>query len=190
MRLLSFATVLMLNGLLWASVESSRIALVVTLAGSKKLADYFEWSCRSIGSSAGLVDMLVFHENNEKVLGITCASNVKLINVGDRGLSSMITDHIIPGGEEFKDARTELRMMLSEILIHMPRYLVEIKPMTGTLFQPHLANYTHWSYTDPDILWGNLQDWIDVNDLDTYDLVSIAKNWDASRLYLRGQVRL
>jgi len=171
-----------------ASAEKGRIALVVTLAGNKKLADYFEWSCRSIGASKGLVDMLVFHEHNQKVLGMNCAENVKLVDLGEKGLSGIISNHMIPEGPSAQESRNELRMMLAEILVHMPRYLVEIKPMTGSLFAQYLSNYTHWSYTDPDIVWGNLEDWIDPQDLKTYDLVSVAKNWDAARLYLRGQV--
>ena len=63
------------------------------------------------------------------------------------------------------------------------------------------------SYTDPDILWGRLSDWVDQSDLNQFELVTfgkylikcltsniwylvkiIAKNLDSGRLFLRGQV--
>lgn len=164
-----------------------KLALVLTLAGSSKLANFFEWSCRSIAASTGLVDMLVFHENNQRLLNVSCASNVKLINLGDRGLSRSIAQLII-ANDSMSDVRREVTMMLGEVIAHSPRYLVEIKPMVGTLFQSHLSGYSHWSCTDPDIIWGNLTEWIHRDDLAEYDLLSFAKNWDAGRLFLRGQM--
>ncbi len=79
-------------------------------------------------------------------------------------------------------------MMLNDILLHSPRYLVEIKPLLGTMFQKYLTPYSHWSYTDPDIIWANLADWVEVKDLERFHIVTFAKNMDAGRLFLRGQV--
>ena len=62
--------------------------------------------------------------------------------------------------------------------------------MVGSLFREHLAEYSHWSYTDPDIIWGNLSEWIAIEDLDRFDIITISKNLDASRLYIRGQFAL
>lgn len=164
-----------------------KLALVVTLAGSHKLAQYFEWSCRSIQSSQPLVDMIVVHESNEKIKNITCASNVHFIDLGMDGLSKVIAEHLIPNSTQAA-TRLELQKILGVVLKHSPQYLQEIKPMIGTLFASHLEGYSHWSYTDSDIIWGNLVDWIDRRDLEIYDYLSFAKTLDAARLYLRGEV--
>jgi hypothetical protein len=172
--------------------QASRIALIITLAGNNKLSEYFEWGCRSIYHSSDMVDLFVFHENNQRLRQVTCASNVKFINIGDKGLGSLISKHVLQNSQNdsihSESIERELALVLGNILIHMPKYLVEIKPMLGDLFQAHLSSYSHWSYTDPDILWGNLTEWIEPDDLTDFDIVSFAKHWDASRLYLRGQV--
>jgi hypothetical protein len=164
-----------------------RFALVVTLAGNRKLAPYFEWSCRSIGASKAIADMLVFHENNQQLLHVKCAQNVKFINLGERGLSELIVRHIL-GNNTLEDTVSQLANVVNNVLTHMPKYLVETKPMTGTLFASHLSQYSHWTYTDPDILWGDLSRWLDKSDVMNHDIITIATNFDAARLYLRGQV--
>ena len=168
--------------------SSSRIALVITLAGGDKLHDYVEWSCRSVGASAGIMDMLVFHESNSRLLRMQCAGNVRLFDLGKGGLARAIVKHILMGEQSFSEAtRKELYAILAEVIKHTPRYLVEIKPLLGTLFADHLGEYSHWAFGDPDVLWGDVADFIDADDFDAYDVISVAKIFDASRLYLREQ---
>lgn len=169
--------------------RKTRGAVLVTLAGNHKLADYFEWNCKTFGSSSDLFDMLVFHESNLKVLELKCAKNVKFVDLGNNGLSKLLIDKIL-GSASNASVKGRMSMMLNDILLHGPRYLVEIKPMMGDLFREHLTQYTHWSYTDPDIIWGNLADWVDEADLKRFDVVTYAKNFDAGRLFIRGQVIL
>ena len=188
--LLSFLFFLLLTNQILL-VNADRWALIVTLAGTRKLNEYFEWSCRSIGASSSLLDMLVFHEGNERLKQMSCANNVKFINLGENGLSKLITSTILSGGlnTSISDTnRNHLTMILSDLIVHIPRYLVEIKPMTGILFEKYLEPYSHWSYTDPDIIWGNLTNWIDVADTKQFEIVSLCKTMDAGRLFLRGQV--
>ena len=169
---------------------TDRWALVVTLAGTRKLNEYFEWSCRSIGSSSDFVDMLVFHEGNERLKSMNCAQNVKLISLGENGLAKLITSEILSNSTSSmsESNRGHLTMMLSDIIVHIPRYLVEIKPMSGVLFKDYLTSYSHWSYADPDVIWGNLSNWVDVKDTQSFDIVSLCKPMDSGRLFLRGQV--
>ena len=40
-------------------------------------------------------------------------------------------------------------------LFYEYRYIVtEYKPAYGAVFEPYLANYSHWSYTDIDLVLG------------------------------------
>ncbi len=172
----------------YVQLVDCKAALVVTLAGNHKLADYFEWGCRTIGSSSNLFDMLVFHESNVKLHNLTCAENVKFIDLGKNGMSRQIVSEILAGVNASVDTSRELQKIVNDVIIHSPRYLVEVKPMTGSLFREHLVAYSHWSYTDPDIIWGQLEDWLDPHDMEMFDVISFAKNLDAGRLYLRGQV--
>ena len=162
-----------------------RAALIVTLTGNNTLSDYFEWSCRTIGASKRLIDMLVFHESNVKVRNLRCASNVKLIDLGDNGLAKVI---VAKRNDLQHTVRTQMQQNLITVLKVVPQVLVEVKPMLGTILEEYLRDYTHWSYTDPDIIWGNIVDWIEVKDLERFDYVTIAKTGDAGRLFLCGQV--
>ncbi len=181
--------VLLIIGLLEVVCGSpTRSALVVTLASDHKLVDYFEWGCRSIGASSEMFDMLVFHESNKKLKNVTCADNVKFIDLGQFGLSHLIVDAVLQGTNTSAETSLSLQALVNGVILHSPRYLVEVKPLTGTLFKQHLAPYSHWAYTDPNIIWGNLSDWIDPQDTAYFDVISLAKNLDAGRLFLRGQV--
>jgi hypothetical protein len=191
MYLLTIISLLLLILLHVNSEEANprqRVALIMTLAGPHKLVDYFEWTCRSIYYSRESFDLLIFHENNQRLSNVSCAENVKFFNLGERGISKLVASKILDGGEKKEEIKEELTLVINNILIHSPKYLVEIKPMLGNLLSSYIKSYTHWSYTDPDIIWGNLPAWISTSDLLKYDILTIGKNWDAARLYLRGQV--
>jgi hypothetical protein len=171
-------------------VQNNRFAIVVTIAGTRKLSEYFEWGCRTIGASSLNFDMLVFHESNSKLKEVHCAKNVKFIDLGENGLSKLVVSEVLStSNHSSEENRGDLINMMSNVMIHVPRYLVEVKPMTGALFRDWLNQYSHWTYTDPDIIWGNLSRWIDDQDTSLFDILTIAKNLDAGRLFIRGQVR-
>jgi hypothetical protein len=168
--------------------NNKRGALIVTLSGRERLSEYFEWSCRSIGYSDSFYDLLVFHEGNNKLKDISCARNVKFIDLGANGFSKIIVAQILANKTSSEAIRGDLTEMLSEIISKIPRYLIEIKPIMGSLFNDYLGSYSHWSYTDPDIIWGDLSRWIDNDDYNEFDIITLAKLNDAGRLFIRGQV--
>ena len=66
-------------------------------------------------------------------------------------------------------------------------YIVtEYKPTHGTVFADYLSAYTHWSYTDIDMLIGDLPLHIELDELANYDIFTYHFG-DVFRLYLRGQ---
>ena len=94
--LAAFVPCLEVSGYTTALPVSSdiKVAILITIAGRKKLSDYFDWTCTSIERGKGMFDLIVFHEGNEAIFQRekrgTCASNVKFINLGEHGLSRMI----------------------------------------------------------------------------------------------------
>ena len=165
-------------------------AILVTIAGQNKLSDYFEWSCRTIDASSSLFDMLVIHEGNKVLLNdVHCAANVVFINLGAKGFSNLIVNKLMELSP-LNDTKQNLVSLLDTVITHIPRYLVEIKPVSGYLFEEYLSSYSHWTYSDPDIIWGDLPNFIEEEDLSNYDILTLSKSLDASRLFLRGQFSL
>jgi hypothetical protein len=80
-----------------------------------------------------------------------------------------------------------LELVTSYIKVN-PYGLVEFKPALGHIFQDYLDehNYTHWGYSDLDVLFGDVERWISVDELTDYDIVTYTYG-DQHRLYLRGQ---
>ena len=122
--------------------------MIVTLAGTSKLSAYFEWTCRSIGHASSKFDMLVFHESYMRLREISCASNVKFVDLGENGMSKLIVTEILTEFNSTSESnRGDLINALSEVMLNIPRYLIEVKPMSGSLFRDYLHGYSHWTYT-------------------------------------------
>jgi hypothetical protein len=163
----------------------------------------------------------------------SCAENVKFIDLSNNGITERIINAVIKlaenkennmGSESIasakgekkniinKDTRDMLVDYISNVIRHIPKYLVEIKPMLGDIMSDFLIGYTHWTYSDPDILWGRLEDWLEISgegkiqsdslnpsidnkdEIDTevnhYDVITFSKSMDAARLFLRGEFSL
>jgi hypothetical protein len=89
---------------------------------------------------------------------------------------------------------SELAFSTRERLLHLtathlqlyPYCLVEFKPALGHIFADYLQDYTHWGYSDLDILFGDLGRWITPDEWDEFDIVTYGFG-DQERLYARGQ---
>lgn len=68
-----------------------------------------------------------------------------------------------------------------------PSSLSEFKPSWGWVFAKYLHGYSHWTYTDTDVIFGRLDNWLGGSDFDGYDIETWSFNGDAGRLFLRGQ---
>ena len=64
--------------------------------------------------------------------------------------------------------------------------MTEYKPTHGTVFSDYLTPYSHWSYTDIDMLIGDLPLHISSDELSNFDIFTYHFG-DVFRLYLRGQ---
>jgi len=86
------------------------------------------------------------------------------------------------------DATLQHRMVqLFQIAFREFAYIVtEYKPTHGTVFADYLSTYSHWSYTDIDMLIGDLPLHVELDELASYDIFTYHFG-DVFRLYLRGQ---
>lgn len=128
-----------------------RGALILTMAGTGA-PSYLQASCLSIRAAASGFDMLIFHENNEQIINMPCAENVKKINVQRHGLARLITKAVCQhatankgghsdGVEEYQiknstfsrsslsssTCQQHLETVVSSVLSELPYYLAEFK---------------------------------------------------------------
>ena len=77
---------------------------------------------------------------------------------------------------------TRLRFMFSK----WPRLVAEYKPAFGTVFADFLTNYTHWGYSDLDVVLGHVNRFVERSELLDHHIVTYSFG-DADAVYLRGQ---
>jgi len=161
-----------------------RIAFTVPWIGSTfpSWFPYFLSSCRR---SAFLADWLIFHED-ALVPGLDdVPPNVIFHNLGRGGLGLLFGSRIALA-LGVRGATSRL-VELFQIAFREFAYIVtEYKPTHGAVFAEYLKPYSHWSYTDIDMLIGDLPMHIELEELAQYDIFTYHFG-DVFRLYLRGQ---
>jgi hypothetical protein len=170
-----------------------RIAIIIPYVASTDMAptlpSYFTAFATAAGGSASLVDFLILYDGNipPHLLPPSLPSNVKLLSVG-----SSMAELFLRCLDQEKDVSQRTRQSLIKIignLLHSyPYLLVEYKPALGHIFQEYIDSkyYTHWGYSDLDILFGDLPRWITAEELEEFDIVTYGFG-DQGRFYLRGQ---
>lgn len=172
-----------------------RVALVLTWLGPR-FPDWFHYTLASVGapSTAYLFDLLVFHEGSQlpwehdpSVPPMEIPPNVKLFNLGPGGLAKMYGRRMAMAlGFDGDEATTALLQDGFATAFDNQVYLVaEFKPATGLLFADYLRPYTHWSYTDADIIFGDITGWTYADELVDTDIVTWTIG-DSHRIYVRG----
>ena len=63
----------------------------------------------------------------------------------------------------------------------------DLKPLYGALFQDELVPFSHWGWTDLDMVWGRLDEFLTPQRLAEYDVIS-APDGARPALYLSGQL--
>jgi len=161
---------------------------------------YFDLFAQSAAGSSQDVDYLIFHCFIPQSLLPNVDSlptNVKLIDLNEPtngssknqcGLAKLftrVTDERQSNNELVVPIST-LITKLSHQIINLPYILVEYKPAFGHIFSSYLKEYTHWGYSDLDVVYGDISRWIDVDEWYNYDIVTYGFG-DQDKLYLRGQ---
>ena len=163
-----------------------RIAFTVPWIG-KTFPSWFPYFLSSCRRSSFLADWLIFHEGAAMPSPEEVPLNVIFHDVGKDGLSRLFGTRLAEA-LGIHDAPQQSRMVhLFQIAFREYSYIVtEYKPTHGTVFADYLTPYSHWSYTDIDMLIGDLPLHIEHDELAHFDIFTYHFG-DVFRLYLRGQ---
>lgn len=171
---------------------------------------YMVTFCFGAAGARDIADFIVLHTgvlSQWPILRTECPSNVIFVDLETHAALAerllRVVDHkYYPGDtsdtqqashnqnedDRPKMPREELLELVTSYIKVNPYGLVEFKPALGHIFQDFLNanNYTHWGYTDFDVLFGDLSRWITLDELTNYDIVTYTYG-DQHRLYMRGQ---
>lgn len=162
------------------------------------ILSYIPVFCVGAAGAADIADFFIFHAgllDQWPLIKTECPANVKFVHVGSyenlaERLLRVVDDTYDgshgDGDDKPKMDRDELLGLVTSYVKINPYGLVEFKPALGHIFQDYISNYTHWGYSDIDILFGDLGRWITPDELTDYDIVTYSFG-DQERLYLRGQ---
>lgn len=177
------------------------MAIVIPFIGQghDAIPSYLELFCATAAGSAGLVDFLIFHDGvfgaaNEDGDGtnnpFSCPENVvfhslESIEEFSRALIRVV-DRKPEEELELGGSREKIAGIVAKFIRSYPYVMVEFKPAFGHIFETYLQGYSHWGYSDLDMVIGDLERWITPDELDDFDIVTYGFG-DQHRLYLRGQ---
>lgn len=163
-----------------------RLAFTVPWVGKSfpSWMPYFLSSCRRSGF---LVDWLIFHEDAQLPGAEEVPPNVIFHNLGKEGLARLFGTMIAAALGAAANAPASKLIQLFKLAFSEFSYIVtEYKPTHGVVFANYLQAYSHWSYTDIDILSGDFAQHIELAELRDFDIFTYHFG-DVFRLYLRGQ---
>ena len=159
-----------------------RLAMVVPWLG-EQFPPWFEHFLESCRRSDYLVDWLIFHQNAQ--LPASPPANVVFVNLGAHGLGIQFGASIARATNQTHNTYALVKMF--QLAFQNFAYIVtEYKPTLGVVFAEYLATYSHWSYTDIDLMVGDLPNFLDRAELRDFDIVTYSFG-DYERLYMRGQ---
>ena len=131
-----------------------RVAFTVPWIG-KTFPSWFPYFLSSCRRSAFIADWLIFHEGAQMPATDEVPTNVIFHDLGRDGLSVLFGTRLAQA-LGIRDTTSRL-VQLFQIAFHEFAYIVtEYKPTHGTVFEDYLRRYSHWSYTDIDMLIGDL----------------------------------
>ena len=163
-----------------------RLAFTVPWVG-KAFPSWFPYFLSSCRRSAFIADWLIFHEDAQLPPPEAVPPNVIFHNLGKQGLGQLFGSQIAKALNIDEPELAQRLVSLFQLAFREFAYIVtEYKPTHGTVFASYLSSYSHWSYTDIDMLIGDLPLHVELDELANYDIFTYHFG-DAFRLYLRGQ---
>ena len=179
--------------------------------GWEQLPAWLPFFVATAAHSAYLVDFLIFHEEPipaSLVPASVHAPNVRFIDLRSGGVADVFGRTLsaaldLPAANA-TDVTARLRYVLRfrtrappfperapsiygrYMFRKWPRLVAEYKPAYGTIFAEWLVNYTHWAYSDFDVVLGHLPRFMERNELVDHHIVTYSHG-DTDAVYLRGQ---
>jgi len=102
--------------------------------------------------------LLLVHETAQRPsLPRSCqlSSNVKVQELGDGGIAALHAQRLLVGmGTWTKELGLETQGKFKRLFELAPDLLSEFKPSWGWVFETYLYDFSHWTYTDTDIVFG------------------------------------
>ncbi|GKY91238.1 hypothetical protein MPSEU_000096400 [Mayamaea pseudoterrestris] len=180
-----------------ARYNEDRIAIILPFVGQSTNYNrytapaYLAMFCAGAIGAAEVADFFIFHNGVLDAASLwDCPNNVKFVDLGS---SENFARHLLRVLDQKDDAslefesRDKLIQLVAKHLYVYPYCLVEFKPALGHIFADFIAGYSHWGYSDLDMLYGDLGRWITPDELKDFDIVTYSFG-DQHRLYLRGQL--
>ena len=173
--------------------DEHRLALIVPLIGQgvHSIPPYLNLFCYGAAGIGSVADVLIFHNgflSSNVPEHCRLATNVRFITLDSTlHLAQTILDGLLQhkSTDDLQLDRYKADRVLAWHLGQHPYALIEFKPALGTIFASYIRDYSHWGYTDLDLLFGDLPRWWDEWKQD-WDVVTYGFG-DQHRLYLRGQ---
>jgi hypothetical protein len=104
--------------------------------------------------------LLLFHEVTQKQSvpeACLARSNIEVKELRDGGIAALHVRRITEATGSLPRVWTvDMQLKLERLLQIAPALLSEFKPSWGWVFGEYLYKYSHWTYTDVDIVFGRL----------------------------------
>ena len=123
------------------------VALILTYAG--KFPNYFPLWLKSAGANPDFTFMIF---TDADASGLKIPDNIQIHYMTIEEIRQRASKHL-----GFEAVITKLYK------------LCEYKPLYGLIFEDYLAGYDFWGHVDPDIVWGNIENFVTDSLLDEYN---------------------
>lgn len=183
--------------------QQQRLAVILPFVGSSvaDIPPYLSLFCTGAVAAHDVADFWIFHNGVLAEAPVRAcqrddddddegnAPNIRLVNLGSTvNLMELVATRLLDrvGSGPWAIPRAHFIPFLAKHTEMLPYTLVEYKPALGHIFADYLHGYSHWAYSDLDIVWGDMGRHLTQSDWTDFDIVTWGFG-DQQRLYLRGQ---
>lgn len=152
-----------------------RVAIILPWVGV--LPAHLSFTCQTMIGGLMTASLLLFFEESDVPEACRNGTNVVIEDLGHGGIAALHARRMAAAAQK----KFELLFRVA------PASLSEFKPAWGWVFGEYLSEYTHWTYTDTDVVFGQLDKWLNGVSFGHYDIETWSFHGDAGRLFLRGQ---
>lgn len=166
-----------------ANKPFSKLAIMI-LYGNDTWPAWFNAFVTTTQFSPDVDWFFIFPEENLPPM-IKLPSTIKIIRLP----VNQIAKRILSLGEDERSPIYARHLKgMEHLIITQPALLQDFKPCLGHLFQDYISGYSHWAYTDIDVLFGRFPKLLSPDVIDLYDVVTVS--FGDPFVYLRGELTI